>query len=167
MRHLHSSFLALVLSLISSISIADELDLAALTCANDKAANARWNELGRQGQSTGDGSFFLEGRFTFGTLCVENASVTGSFGVLVIIASVCDAKPEALLAFVRSRYPELEPAKKALSTSAGVIASYQSPKRAFALYRGRISQSKPQILGVPKSHTFARTKMVDRNDAIA
>ena len=143
MRHFYSLALAFIVCLGSSGAIANELDLAALTCAGDQSVEGRMKELERLGHPAGDGTYVLDGRFTFGAVCVERVSVMGAFGALIVIASICDAKPEALLAFVRSKYPELEPVKDAAAADAGVIAGYQSTKRAFVLSRGRFSMTQP------------------------
>lgn len=138
MRPSRSSLLCAVLMLSACLARAGDGQLEALTCTaalhSDPAAVNVWKELQSRGRRIGDGQFVLDGRFTSGNLCIQNANVGAAFGVLVVVAEVCEDSAEPLRDFVLSRRPDLRPSSPPLAN--GVLAEYQSAKVAFSLFKG-------------------------------
>jgi hypothetical protein len=141
-RSLHAAFFGAVavtalLLTCASTAHATEEELEALTCSqvagNPSEEWILWKSIESRARKTGDGQLALDGPVRSGALCIEQVTIVGSFGVLVVAAKVCSASIEPLRSFILSRNPELEPVA---AEAPGILAEYKAPKRFLSFFSG-------------------------------
>jgi len=131
--------IALPLLLLSAAHAADDDALLAqlLTCnpsPDHRIRTTMMKSLEARSTPDGDGRAKISGRIQVGKLCIENAQLTGSFGVLMASGSMCDGEPASLADFLKQTKSDLKPAGAALPPH--VLAAFEAPKYSMALYRG-------------------------------
>lgn len=110
------------------------LDL--LTCnaqANPVLAVDASSDLNARGKQSDDGTY-LAGPIRSRDVCIERATVSGGFGVLMVSASVCEGKIRALEAYLARTNIRLR--TKAEPPGPGVIKAFEAPKFSFVLFYG-------------------------------
>jgi len=131
----HPLFAAVLAALVAAAplpaaAVDDPALLAALTCgAGDAAA------LEAKGRKTGDGTLAFPDQVRDGGLCIENATVSAGFGVMMTAASLCDGRAEPLLAYLSRANPQLRPASA--PSRPGVIGVYEAGKTSFIIFHGQ------------------------------
>ena len=84
--------------------------MAGLFCAqNESAKLALMSILENKNRATSvqDGVFKINGKITYGSLCVQNVQVMGSFGVMMMFGEVCAGKAQDFARFLHTQIPEL------------------------------------------------------------
>lgn len=110
-------------------AVDDPALLAALTCGPGGGA-----ALEAKGRKIADGTLAFPDQVRDRGLCIENATVTAGFGVMMTRASLCDGRAEPLRAYLSRANPGLRPA--GAPSRPGVIAAYEAGKTSFIIYRG-------------------------------
>lgn len=94
------------------------------------ALEARGRKLGRNG----DNGLYLEAPIRSGNLCIEHATASGAFGVMMVSASVCGGNTGPLEAYLARSFGQLRP--KAEPTGPGVIKAFEAGNFSIVIFHG-------------------------------
>jgi hypothetical protein len=115
----------------------DDLGLLDLLTCNAQANPARAakasDDLEARGKKSDDG-VYLAGSIRSGDVCIEHATVSGGFGVLMVSASVCDGQTKPLEAYLARTNSQLRP--KAPPAGPGAIKAFEAPQYSLLLFYG-------------------------------
>lgn len=135
-------FIALVLLAASHTAQAGDnaalLDL--LLCrqpsdpARAAAASGELEAKGRKLGRNGDNGRYLEGPIRSGEVCIEHATASAAFGVMMVSASVCEGKTGPLEAYLARTVGQLQP--KAKPAGPGVIKALEAGNYSIVLFHG-------------------------------
>lgn len=139
---------------------ADDLPLLQmLTCIDQTDPRVRdtaMRLLERRGTDDGNGNLRIAGRVQSGNVCIEHAEVSGSFGVMMIFASLCDADPAPIIDFVKRLEPDLAAAD--VAPHEGLVAAFGTPVYGITFYRGEAGpHAAPDAHAKRISYTCTRT----------